>query len=140
MTKSFWQKNLSDLTDEEWESICYHCGHCCLIKLQDEESGELCYTRIICRHFNTKNHLCREYANRCSLVPECLKITPQNIDSLDWMPLNCAYRILHETGDLPPNHPLKGGVELPPLPDHLIADNLVAEEDLEDYIIEDETF
>ena len=135
----FWQtKPLSVFSEEEWESICTHCGRCCLIKLQDEESDSLCYTRIICRYFDTKTHLCREYQNRCSLVPECLKLSPKNIDSLDWMPLSCAYRILNETGDLPEGHPLKGGNNIPPLPQNLVPDNLVAEEELEDYIIEDE--
>ncbi len=141
MTKPFWQsKKISDFTEDEWESLCCNCGRCCLVKLQDEESNELCYTRVICRYFDTEKHLCREYNNRCALVPECLKITPQNIVSLNWMPLTCAYRILQETGDLPKNHPLKGGIKQPSLPDNLIPDNLVAEEDLEDYIIEDEIF
>lgn len=38
------------------------------------------------------------------------------------------------------NHLLKGGKTPPPLPTPLISDNLVAEEALEDYIIEDEEF
>lgn len=139
MSKPFWkQKKLKDFSSSEWESVCYHCGRCCLIKLQDDSTEEIYYTRVICRYFDINTHLCREYKNRCSLVPECLKLTPQNIDSLFWMPKLCAYRILKETGDLPKNHPLKGSFSPPPLPQALISDNLVAAEDLEDYIIEDE--
>lgn len=135
----FWQaKPLSDFTDDEWESVCCRCGRCCLIKLQDDETEDIYYTRIICHLFDCQKHLCREYQNRCTLVPECLKITPQNIDSLHWMPKACAYRILNETGDLPDGHPLKGGNSSPSLPTNLISDTLVAEENLEDYIIEDE--
>ena len=135
----FWKsKSRSEFTTEEWESVCCRCGRCCLIKLQDDETEDIYYTRIICHLFDCRNHLCREYKNRCTLVPECLKITPQNIDSLNWMPKSCAYRILNETGDLPEWHPLRGGNTLPPLPDNLTTDILVAEENLEDYIIEDE--
>lgn len=139
MGNPFWkQKKLQDFSPTEWEAICYHCGRCCLIKLQDDSTDEIYYTRIICRYFDQKNHLCREYSTRCSLVPTCLKLTPQNIDSLAWIPQLCAYRILNETGDLPEGHPLKQGSQIPPLPQPLISDNMVADEDLEDYIIEDE--
>ena len=54
------------------------------------------------------------------------------------MPKNCAYRILNETGDLPKGHPLTGGSTKPSLPNNLISDKLVDEENMEDYIIEDE--
>lgn len=139
MPRAFWKnKSLADLSPAEWESICTHCGRCCLIKLQDEDTGDIFYTRVICRHFDCQTHLCREYQNRCALVPECLKITPENINSITWMPQNCAYRCLNETGDLPAGHPLKGGSERPPLPTNLTSDILIAEDDLEDYIIEDE--
>ena len=134
---NFWQKPLKNLTADEWEKICCRCGRCCLIKLQNDDNDEVFYTRIICRYFDTAKHLCREYSNRCRLVPSCLKVTPQNIDSLTWMPQTCAYRILNETGDLPPWHPLKGGQGFLPLPENLVTDISVAEEDMEDYIIED---
>ena len=28
-------------------------------------------------------------------------LTPQNLDALPWMPESCAYRVLHEGGELP---------------------------------------
>lgn len=134
----FWKaKPLSEFNESEWESVCYRCGRCCLIKLQDDATNDIYYTNIICRYFDIKKHLCTQYKKRCSLVPECLKITAKNIDSLNWMPKMCAYRILNETGDLPDGHPLKGKPDIPKLPSVLISDSLIAEEDLEDYIIED---
>ena len=138
----FWlTKKLSEFSDDEWESICYHCGRCCLIKLQDEETDKVFYTRIICQYFNKETRLCSQYKERCSIVPSCLKITPKNIDSITWMPKLCAYRILKETGNLPNGHPLKTtNPSIPHLPKNLIYDNMVSEEDLEDFIIENEDF
>ncbi len=142
MAKNFWQtKKLDEFTKDEWEQICCNCGLCCLVKLQNEDDDEIYYTRIICHLFDCKTRLCKEYANRCKLIPECLKITPENIDKLEWMPKNCAYRILNETGDLPEWHPLKNKKKnLPDLPKNLITDNLVNEDNLEDYIVEDGVF
>ena len=142
MNNKFWKtKNLSELNGDEWEQICCRCGLCCLIKLQDEEDDEIYYTRVVCHLFDCKTRLCKEYKNRCSLVPECLKVTPQNIDKLEWMPKKCAYRILSETGDLPKWHPLKSlNSELPELPKNLVSDNMVNDDNLEDYIIEDDSF
>ena len=36
--KPFWQsKTLSQMTTEEWESLCDGCGRCCLYKLKNKE-------------------------------------------------------------------------------------------------------
>ena len=87
--------------------ICCRCGNCCRLKLEDEESGDIYYTDVICRYFDLSNNLCQQYHQRCRLVPECLKLTEQNWNKINWMPTNCAYRILYQTGDLPSWHPLK---------------------------------
>jgi uncharacterized cysteine cluster protein YcgN (CxxCxxCC family) len=42
-------------------------------------------------------------------VPDCIKLTPHNIEALEWMPKSCAYRRLHEGRDLAEWHPLISG-------------------------------
>ena len=142
MKKLFWKnKKIDEFSKEEWEQICCNCGLCCLLKLQDERDDAIYYTRVICHLFDAETRLCKEYEHRCKLVPECLKVTVENIGNLEWMPKKCAYRILNETGDLPKWHPLKKESEkLPELPKDLIFDNMVNDDLLEDFIIENADF
>lgn len=140
-TNNFWDcKDLADFSEEEWESICTHCGRCCLVKLQDEDSDEICYTNVVCRYFNHEDCHCTEYQNRCQLVPSCLKLSVENVDNIIWMPQSCAYRILNETGELPTWHPLITGQPLDAkhsVKGRVVSENLVNDEDLEDHIDED---
>ena len=91
----------------EWESLCDRCGRCCLIKLEDTDSGKLYFTNIICRYHNSAN--CRRYEERNVLVPDCVKVTPELARNADWLPPTCAYRLLAEGEPLPDGHPLVSG-------------------------------
>ena len=112
---------------EEWESICRHCGKCCLIKLEDEESGEIYYTDVVCRYFDEEKMSCTVYDKRCELVPTCLKLSPKNVDKLAWMPETCAYRELFEKEKKTIKTTIKGRV---------ISETEVSEDELEDHIVE----
>lgn len=140
--KNFWKnKNPKDFSEEEWEAVCTNCGRCCLIKLQDEDSEDIFFTKVICRYHDCTTHKCTEYGRRCELVPTCLKLNPENIGELPWIPDTCAYYILAKTGSLPAWHPLVSKRSLPKefmAPDDAISELLVNDEDIEDYIIEDE--
>ena len=106
----FWRtKTLDEMTPAEWESLCDGCGLCCLIRLEDEDTGEVTPTYVACRLFDEEHCRCRDYAGRRAQVPDCIKLTPGNIDDLPWMPLSCAYRRLNEGRDLPVWHPLVTG-------------------------------
>jgi hypothetical protein len=106
----FWEvKTLGEMTTAEWESLCDGCGLCCLVRFEDEDTGEVIPTRVHCRLFNAKTCRCSDYANRRMFVPECIKLTPGNIEDLEWMPRSCAYRRLHEGKTLPRWHPLITG-------------------------------
>ena len=138
----FWkQKQPEAFTIEEWEAICCRCGNCCRLKLEDEESGDIYYTDVICRYFDLSNNLCQQYHQRCRLVPECLKLTEQNWNKINWMPTNCAYRILYQTGDLPSWHPLKTKKPLADkysVKNKVISEQDVPEEELEDHIVNED--
>lgn len=98
MQERFWEnKKLEDFTEDEWEAVCMNCGKCCLIKLQDEDTEEIYYTTVTCRYFDKQSCKCTEYANRCALVPACIKLTKDNIGGIPWMPKTCAYRWLMRT-------------------------------------------
>ena len=106
----FWEtKRLAQMTRQEWESLCDGCGRCCLIRFEDEETGEVIPTRISCRLLDTSTCACSNYAQRRRYVPDCIKLTPAAIEELGWMPRSCAYRRLHEGRGLAWWHPLVSG-------------------------------
>ena len=101
---------MAELTPSEWESLCDRCGRCCLIKLEDEDNGELHFTNIACRQLQQPGCHCRHYAQRTRLVADCLALTPDSLPGLiDHLPASCAYRRLAEGRSLPAWHPLLTG-------------------------------
>ena len=108
--KPFWEtKSLDRMTVPEWESLCDGCGLCCLVRFEDEDSGDIIPTRVHCQLFDSQACTCTDYVNRRTTVPDCIKLTPYNIQQLGWMPPSCAYRRLHEGKPLPLWHPLITG-------------------------------
>lgn len=106
----FWEtKSLAEMSREEWEALCDGCGRCCLAKLEDEETGSLHYTNVACRLLDTTSCRCTSYAQRTTLVADCIALSPGDDETLAWMPVSCAYRTLHEGRPLPAWHPLLSG-------------------------------
>ena len=97
---------MTEFCHEEWESLCDGCGKCCLIKLEDVDSGEIHYTDVGCTLLDGKTCLCRDYANRKQIVPDCAILTPDRLEKIPWMPQSCSYRLIYEGKDLPDWHPL----------------------------------
>ena len=95
--KPFWEtKTLAEMSPSEWESLCDGCGLCCVIRFEDEDTGQIIPTRVHCKLFDPDRCTCIDYAQRQAEVPDCVQLTPDNIERLKWMPLSCAYRRLHE--------------------------------------------
>ncbi|MFI4935337.1 MAG: YcgN family cysteine cluster protein [Caulobacterales bacterium] len=108
--RPFWEtKTLAEMTPQEWESLCDGCGLCCLVRFEDELTGDVFPTRVHCKLFDNQLCRCTNYENRHQHVPDCIKLKPGNIDQLGWMPKSCAYRRLHEAKPLPHWHPLITG-------------------------------
>ncbi len=110
MDKPFWEtKSLTDMTRQEWESLCDGCARCCLVKLEDESDSTIHYTNVVCDLLDQESCRCTHYSTRSQLVPECVVVTPDVLDKLHWMPSTCAYRLLWESKPLPAWHPLISG-------------------------------
>lgn len=106
----FWRtRKLDEMTQAQWESLCDGCARCCLVKFEEEDTGEILFTRAACKQLDADTCRCRDYENRTRLVPDCVALTPRNVGSLHWLPPTCAYRLVAEGKDLPWWHPLQSG-------------------------------
>lgn len=107
---AFWDdKTLAEMTTEEWEALCDGCGRCCLIKLEDEDTGERFTSDVHCRMLDGQTCACTAYEKRLETVPDCIKLTPENVTTIPWIPKTCAYRRIAEGKGLAWWHPLISG-------------------------------
>jgi len=144
--KEFWKrKPLSDMSHSEWESLCDGCGKCCLNKLENDDTGEVHYTKIACRLLDNESCKCSQYSIRHQFVPDCIVLTPKNIsEHAYWLPKTCAYYLLWKGKDLFDWHPLVSGdtntvheVNVS-VKEKTTAEFEVDEDEWEDYLWDDE--
>lgn len=142
---NFWETVRPDrMTQKEWEALCDGCGKCCLNKLEDEDTGEVALTRIACRLLDDASCHCSQYDIRHQFVPECIVLSPKNLDQhAYWMPQTCAYRLIWQGKPLFDWHPLitgdpesthRAGVSMR---GRTLPEFEVHEDDWEDHIIEE---
>jgi uncharacterized cysteine cluster protein YcgN (CxxCxxCC family) len=106
----FWEEQpLAAMTLAQWEALCDGCARCCLQKLEDEDSGDVFYTRLACDLLNIASGRCTDYRNRHRLVPDCIALTAERLQDYYWLPETCAYRRLAAGQPLPVWHPLLTG-------------------------------
>ena len=141
----FWETTpLTRMTRHEWEALCDGCGKCCLNKLEYEDTGDVDLTCVACRLFDDATCRCSSYENRHSFVPECITLSPQNLDShAYWMPRTCAYRLLWAGKPLPDWHPLISGSSQTvhqagvSMQNRTVSETVVDEDDWDEHIIEE---
>ncbi|MFC0269690.1 YcgN family cysteine cluster protein [Kushneria aurantia] len=142
MRERFWERfALEELDEHEWEALCDGCGQCCLVRLEDEESGDIATLSLACRLLDSDAVRCRDYPNRLSRAEGCLQLTPERVRRFYWLPQTCGYRRVARGETLPAWHPLISG---DPMSVHragisvrgmTISEDAVDEQDYEDYII-----
>ena len=82
---------------DSWENTCKRCGLCCFEKSVDQR-GRLQTTRVPCRHLDIVSRKCRVYHKRLEVGEGCVKLTPDIVRQVDWLPESCAYRENPERG------------------------------------------
>eukprot|EP01037_Dinobryon_pediforme_P008928 gene8928-9016_t len=106
----FWTtKSLEEMNPAEWESLCDRCGRCCLVKLEDEDTGIVHFTDVACKLFASGTCSCSDYPNRQKKVSDCIRLTPQEIRTISWLPPTCGYRLVRDGLPLMWWHPLISG-------------------------------
>ena len=61
------------------------------------------------RLLNLESCQCADYTRRQRWVPDCVRLTPDAVRQIDWLPPSCAYRRVDEGKDLAWWHPLVSG-------------------------------
>jgi len=142
LPEPFWQLPLSELSSEQWEALCDGCGQCCLVKLEDDETGDVYHTAASCQLLDLEHCRCQDYANRLQRIPDCVQVTLEKPEQFEWMPKTCAYRLRYRGELLPDWHPLisgsaesvhEAGISVK---SYAISENFVHPEQLEDFITE----
>lgn len=138
----FWKKYpLEALNTQEWEALCDGCGLCCLVKLEDEDTQEVEYTKVACKLLDCTTARCSNYPERLDYVPDCIQLTPEKLRQIHWLPASCAYRRLNEGKSLPSWHYLNTGSRQSVIKarksaaGRCISETEVDEEQIDEYIV-----
>lgn len=134
---------LNKLSDSEWEALCDHCGRCCLIKLENDQTDEVFYTNIVCQQYDIEKGQCGNYQARQQFVPGCIVIRQFGEEIYSQLPETCAYRLRYNNKPLPEWHPLLTGntkemqQAMIYVKSRVVSEQSIHEDQFEDHIISD---
>ena len=138
----FWQtKSLKEMDSKEWEALCDGCAKCCLVKLEDHDSGEIFHTNVTCELLDIETCKCSNYEGSHSVVNDCINLDQDNIQTLGWLPKSCSYRLIADGKGLPDWHYLVSGSSQTvhsygaSLQGWVVSELDVSDDDIEDHII-----
>jgi len=83
---------MTEISDKniQWDALCKQCGSCCFEKFEDDQ-GNILYTQTACRYLDVVTRRCRIFERRFEINPRCLKLTPELVPTLRWLPPDCGY-------------------------------------------------
>ena len=139
----FWRhKTLQQMTPQEWESLCDGCGKCCLVKLEDFDTAEIYHTDVACKLLDINSCRCSDYKHRQQQVDDCVRLDVQTINSIQWLPESCSYKLIAQGKPLPDWHHLLSGSRdtvhqvAASVKQFAVSELEVDEDDIEDHIIQ----
>lgn len=140
----FWEMYLLDeLSDAEWEALCDGCGVCCLVKFLDDDDPKFTeYTDVACQLLDCQTGQCCNYAGRQQIVPDCIRLTPDMLPQMMWLPKHCAYKRLYLGQPLPDWHRLvademshQQGLKQVGVAGRCVSETQFSEEEIEDRVV-----
>jgi uncharacterized cysteine cluster protein YcgN (CxxCxxCC family) len=66
-------------------------------------------TNVACRLLDRGSGRCSNYRQRRAFVPDCIRLTAAKVDTFEWLPSTCAYRLRAAGEPLPEWHHLLTG-------------------------------
>jgi uncharacterized cysteine cluster protein YcgN (CxxCxxCC family) len=78
-----WRKN--------WDSLCLRCGLCCYERSLSRDGTVAVNLSSPCEFLNEDSCLCRVYANRFLLCPDCRRVNLFRALFHRYLPGSCAY-------------------------------------------------
>jgi len=143
VTTEFWKiKKLHEMSQKQWESLCDGCGKCCLVKLEDYDTAEIYHTNVACKLLDINHCHCSDYNNRQSRVDDCVKLDPESLKTIKWLPDTCSYKLIEQGKTLPDWHHLISGSRdsihqvLGSVKHFAVSELEVKEQDIEEHIIQ----
>jgi len=97
----FWKtKTLEEMSNVEWEACAMAARAAAWKSSRTRDTSKIYFTHVSCKLLDAGRCTCKDYPNRSDKVPDCVRLTPENVRTLNWLPPSCGYRLVAEGRDL----------------------------------------